>query len=253
MTLQINRIQIATPTGPAYGEQLRIGLIALAADIAIERDFHRLAPADDVSVFTSRIRQGEPNSEATFREFEADIPNVARLILPNSRLDVVVFGCTAASMLIGAAQIEAAVQLGRPGVAVTNPATGVTEALRAVGAQRIAMLTPYTPSVTRTAVEFMQSQGFDVYSAACLGIDLDDTHARISEEVLYQQALELDWKSVDAIFLSCTAIRSLNVIERIERATGKVVITSNQATFWHALRLGQASTSVKGFGQLFGY
>ncbi|WCM48550.1 aspartate/glutamate racemase family protein [Pseudomonas sp. WJP1] len=251
MTVQINSVQIAAPTGPAYGEQLRIGLIALAADIAIERDFHRLAADDDVSVFTSRIRQGEPNSEATFRAFEADIPQVAHLILPNSRLDVVVFACTAASMLIGAAQIEAAVQLGRPGVAVTNPATAVTEALRAVGARRIAILTPYTPSVTETAVAFMQGQGFEVHSVACLGIDLDDTHARISEEVLYQQALELDWKSVDAIFLSCTAIRSLNVIERLERATGKVVITSNQATFWHALRLGKASPSVQGFGRLF--
>ncbi|MNV37769.1 Arylmalonate decarboxylase [compost metagenome] len=56
---------------------------------------------------------------------------------------------------------------------------------------------------------------------------------------------------MDAIFLSCTAIRSLNVIERLERATGKVVITSNQATYWHALRLGKASPSVKGFGRLF--
>lgn len=251
MNLIINNVQIPKPTGPAYGEQLRIGLIALSADIAIERDFHRMAATDDVAVFTTRMRLREPNSEETFLELERDLPNLARMILPNSRLDVVVFGCTAASMLIGPEQVAAGVRLGRAGVQVTNPATAVAEALRATGARRIAMLTPYTPSVTHSAVQFMTAQGFTVHAAAGLGIDLDDSHARIREETLYQQALELDWKGADAIFISCTAIRSLNVIARIEEATGKPVITSNQASYWHALRLTKATTSVVGYGRLF--
>ncbi|MDH4566889.1 Asp/Glu racemase [Pseudomonas sp. BN414] len=253
MTALINKIEIPAPDGPAYGERLRVGLIALSADVAIERDFHRMASTDDVAVFTTRIRLREPNSEETFRELERDLPNIARLILPRSRLDVAVFGCTAASMLIGTREVEAAVQLGREGIPVTNPAIAVVEALRAIGAKRIAMLTPYTVSVTESAVEFIESNGFEVHSAACLGVDVDDTHARISEEVLLQQALALDWQDVDAIFLSCTAIRSLNVIDRLEQETGKFVISSNQAAFWHALRLGKVAASIKGFGRLFDF
>lgn len=251
MSAEINEIRIPTPAGPAYGEQLRVGLIALSADVAIERDFHRMANTDEVAVFTTRIRLREPNTEETFRELERELPNIAQLILPRSRLDVAVFGCTAASMLIGTPEVEAAVQLGREGIAVTNPAIAVVEALRAVGAKRVAMLTPYTLSVTEAAVAFFESNGLEPSSVACLGVDLDDNHARISEELLLQQALALDWQSADAIFLSCTAIRSLNVIERLERETGKFVISSNQATFWHALRLGKAAAPVKGFGRLF--
>lgn len=251
MSTHIHSIGIATPEGPAYGEQLRIGLIALSADMAIERDFHRLVSSDEVAVFTTRIPLREPNTEETFRELARELPNIANLILPRSRLDVVVFGCTAASMLIGTPQIETAVHLGRAGLPVTNPALAVTEALRAVGARRVAMLTPYTTSVTEAAVGYFQAEGFAFSSVACLGIDLDDRHARISEEILLQQALALDWQSADAIFLSCTAIRSLNVIEQLERETGKPVITSNQATFWHARRLSGATVPVKGYGRLF--
>ncbi|MFL9945823.1 aspartate/glutamate racemase family protein [Paraburkholderia agricolaris] len=249
----IQPIPLPTPTGPAYGEALRIGLIALSTDVAIERDFHRMAPGDDVAVFTTRMKLRTPNSEETFRELEHDLPNLAELILPTSRVDVVVFGCTAASMLIGTDAIERAVQRGRAGIPVTNPAIASISALRAIGARKIAMLTPYTPSVTDSATAFIGSHGFDIVSAACLGFDLDDTHARIGEAELYESALALDWKAADAIFISCTAIRSLNIIERLEQATGKIVVTSNQAAFWHATRMGGASADVRGFGRLFEY
>lgn len=247
----VNQVNLPTPSGPAYGESLRVGLIALSTDIAIERDFHRMASDDDVSVFTTRMKLREPNSEETFLELEHDLPNISGLILATSRVDVMVFGCTAASMLIGTEGIAAAVQRGRPGMPVTNPAIASVSAFHAAQIRTVAMLTPYTSSVTSAAVEFLQSNGLQVNCASCLGIDLDDTHARISEDVLYDNAMKLDWQSADAIFLSCTATRALNVIERIENATGKLVVTSNQAALWHALRLGQSKKRIRGYGRLF--
>jgi maleate isomerase len=62
--------------------------------------------------------------------------------------------------------------------------------------------------------------------------------------------LQLDYRSADAIFVSCTAARSINVIEALERETGRPVITSNQATFWHVLQLGGVAALRSGFGSL---
>jgi maleate cis-trans isomerase len=248
--LNIKAIALPQPIGPAYGEQLRIGLIALSTDLAVERDFARLADGDATAVFTTRLRLRTPNSEATFLELEKELPSVASLLIPTSRLDVVVFGCTAASMLIGPERITAAVQAGRPGVQVTNPASAVLAAFRALSIGRIAVLTPYTPSVTEVAVDFLTANGLRVTDAAGLGLDLDDHHARIDENTLIQSALSLQRAGTDALFLSCTATRALNVIDRLEGLTGLPVVTSNQATFWHALRLGGSKLTVAGFGRL---
>jgi maleate isomerase len=248
--LTIKAIALPQPTGPAYGEQLRIGLIALSTDLAVERDFARLADGEATAVFTTRLRLRTPNSEATFLELEKELPSVASLLIPTSRLDVVAFGCTAASMLIGPERITAAVQAGRPGVQVTNPASAALAAFRALGVGRIALLTPYTLSVTTIVADFLIAQGVRVTDAAGLGLDLDDHHARIDEEILITSALSLQLTGTDALFLSCTATRALNVIERLEGLTGLPVITSNQATFWHSLRLGGSKSTVAGFGRL---
>jgi maleate isomerase len=221
----------------------------LATDLAIERDFARLSD-DGVSVFTTRVQMRTPNSEATFRELERELPAVAALLVPTSRLDVVVFGCTAASMLIGSDNIETAVRASRPDVQVTNPARAVPAALKQLGAKRIALLTPYTPEITQVTVDYLAVRGIDVTDAVGLGIDMDDTHARISEGELVRAALSLDRSGAEAVFVSCTAIRSLNVIEALELVTGLPVISSNQATFWHALQLGQVDYPVCGYGQL---
>jgi maleate isomerase len=237
------------PTGPAYGEDFRIGLIALSTDLAVERDFAKLSD-DRVTTFTTRVRMRTPNSEATFLELERELPSVAALLVPTSRLDVVVLGCTAASMLIGDERISAAVTAVRPGVQVTNPALAVVTALRILGVTRLALLTPYTPSVTKVTIDFLASRGIETVDAIGLGIDMDDTHARIPEAVLMDAARSLDRARAQAVFVSCTAIRALNIVAPLEHELGIPVLTSNQAAFWHAMRLGGVHRRVDGYGQL---
>jgi maleate isomerase len=55
---------------------------------------------------------------------------------------------------------------------------------------------------------------------------------------------------VDAVFISCTALRCSSVIQRIEDDIGKPVVTSNQALAWHCMRLGGYLKPVAGFGVL---
>src|SRR5580693_6181670 len=116
---------------PAYGERFRIGLLALSTDLAFERDFALLAGSDDIVTFTTRINLATPNNEENFLALEKELPSAAALIVPSSRLDVIAFGCTSASMLIGPDRVEAAIRSGRPGINVTNPATAAMAALNA--------------------------------------------------------------------------------------------------------------------------
>lgn len=251
MTAVSRQLQIPQPNGPAYGETLRIGLIALSTDLAVERDFGRMAD-DEVSVFTTRVQLRTPNSEATFLELERQLPAASALLIPSSRLDVIAFGCTAAAMLIGNGRLHEAISAGRPGVKTTNPAIAVTTAFGAVGARRVAVLTPYTPSVTKKTVDYLEAQGLEVVDAAGLGFDMDDTHARISEDTLMDAAMTLNRSRADALFVSCTAIRAINIIGHLEAETGLPVVTSNQATFWHAMHLCGVTRGLPGFGRLLG-
>ena len=74
--------------------------------------------------------------------------------------------------------------------------------------------------------------------------------AKLSPEAILQGAIEADRPEAEALFISCTAIRALDVVEKIENVIGKPVVTANQALIWQALRISGCSDSVEGYGNL---
>ncbi|WP_186075314.1 maleate cis-trans isomerase family protein [Burkholderia gladioli] len=239
-----------TPLGEPYGAVARIGLIVLSTDPVIERDFHRLVPDDGIGVFSTRIHLETPNSDRTFLALADRLEAAARLLIPDSRLDAIVFGCTSASTLIGPRQIEQRIRLGRPGVAVTNPATAAVAALRALKARRVALITPYTAQMTRNVMRFLVEADIELSSVRIADHDTDYAIGSIPECFFVEAAQASQLAGVDAIFISCTGTRALNVIEEIEAQTGLPVVVSNQAAFWHALRLAGREVPIRGYGRL---
>lgn len=237
------------PTGPAE-DPVRIGLLALATDATVERDFARLAAGDGVLVATARLPLRIPHSDAAFLALADEIPAALARLVPDRRLDAVVFACTSASSLIGPARVQAVVDGARPGTPCTNPATAATEALRALGARRLAVLAPYTQQMTGNVVRFLETAGFSFSAISCLGFDTDLGIGSVPAEAYLGLATALRRDGADAIFVSCTAARVLDAIEAIEAATGLPVVTSNQAAFWHALRLSGRFRPVAGYGRL---
>jgi maleate isomerase len=81
----------------------------------------------------------------------------------------------------------------------------------------------------------------------------DDTQvAKLSRESVMSAALELGRNAaVDGVFVSCTSIRLVNVVEDLEQALGKPVTSSNHAMAWHTLRLAGIEEKLEGFGSLF--
>ncbi len=234
------------PVGPAG----RVGLITLATDFNSEDDLRLILPTD-VRLFTTRIANANPITVDSLRAMADDLPRAARTLLPGFGVDVAIFGCTSGTVVNGSDRIAALIQEGMPGCKVTNPLLASQTALRAVKAQKIAIVAPYSLDVTAAVADGFADQGFELTNVLGFGLDDDPDMTAIPPDVLMAGALKANTDDADAVFISCTAIRSAEIAQRTEQLLGKPVITSNQALIWHTLNLMNYKKPVTGFGTLF--
>lgn len=246
----IDMHSLAVPLEAPYGAKARIGLLALSTDLAIERDFARMAPDGDAAVFTTRIRLETPNSDRTFLALQDEIADGVRLLVPDVQLSAVVFGCTTASTLIGPERIAEIVAQARPDTPCTNPASGTVAALRAIGARSVAVVTPYTKQMTGNVTSFLEAADIPLRSVRSLGYDTDIAIGSVPVAGFAEAVRASDLRDADAVFISCTATKALNSVEALEAEIGIPVIASNQAALWHALRLSGWRNPIPGFGRL---
>ena len=215
----------------------RVGLIILATDHTSEVDFQRMVAGERIGVYATRIPYANPVTPENLRAMQPSLTAGAALILPDEPLDVVMYSCTSASVVIGDAEIETAVKAAKPTAAVVTPTAAAVSGLRAFGAKRISVLTPYTLATSRSMADYFEGLGFDIARFTCLGLTDDREMARISPDEIVAFAKEATTPDSDALFISCTAVRAAGVAARIEAAIGKPVVTSNLATAWACLRL----------------
>ncbi|WP_417809955.1 ectoine utilization protein EutA [Thioclava sp.] len=231
----------------------RFGLIALGTDLTVERDAARLIRPDEGIVHVSRIRFENPTTPENLCAMRPNIAAAAALLVPGVELAAVAFACTSASVTIRNDVVAGAIAQARPGVPVITPSSAGLAALKTLGVQRIALLTSYLPETTAPMVTYFQAGGMTVERCACFGLADDRDMARLDREALIQTAASLDGSNIDALFLSCTAMPALDVIDAIETQIGKPVVSSNQATFWAMRGLASLSAPVAGLGRLLQY
>lgn len=215
----------------------RVGLIILATDHTTEVDFQRMVANERIGVYATRIPYANPVTPENLRAMQPSLTAGAALILPDEPLDVVMYSCTSASVVIGDAAVEAAVKAAKPTAAVVTPTAAAVSGLRAFGAKRISVLTPYTLATSRPMADYFLGLGFDIARFTCLGLTDDREMARVAPSELVAFAKEATAPDSDALFVSCTAVRAAGVAAGIEAAIGKPVVTSNLATAWACLRL----------------
>jgi maleate isomerase len=217
--------------------QKRVGLIILATDHTTEPDFARMVASERIGVYVARIPYANPVTPENLRRTQPALTQAAALILPGEPLDAVMYSCTSASVVIGDADVEAAIQAGKPGVSVVTPPLAGVKGLRAFGAKKISVLTPYTIGTSRPMADYFARHGFEIASFTCLGLQDDREMARVSPASLVEAAKAATAADAEALFISCTALRSAAVASEVERAIGRPVVTSNQATAWVCLRI----------------
>ncbi|MFU1476613.1 Asp/Glu racemase [Roseovarius sp. C7] len=231
------------------GQGARLGLIVLSTDESLEHELGQIA-GGRVNLLHSRIPAIPEVTPETLRVMAGHMTAVAGL-LPQG-LSAVGYGCTSGSVMIGDDEVARLIRAAHPDVAVTNPMQAVIGGLEALGVRRIALVSPYLPSVTEPMRAHMATHGIEVIHEISFGEGDDRRVARISEASTRAAMLEAGRVAgVEAVFSSCTNLRSLSVIDEVEQALGLPVISSNQALGWDLMRSAGQDPRGWGPGRLF--
>jgi len=229
-----------------------IGLVVLATDNTIEHEWRNLLRLEGVAFYESRLYNSPQITPETLASMEKDIAASVALIRPGETINVVAFGCTSGAMVIGEERVFERVREARPGVACTTPITAALAGLKALGAKRIALLTPYVRSISEWMGGYIEERGIGIARAGSYNHENDNEVARIDAASVRRAVLKLGrHESVDAVFVSCTSLRVAEQVLALETELGKPVTSSNHAMAWHALRLAGVNDPLPAFGKLF--
>lgn len=231
----------------------RIGLVVLGCDQTIEYEWRGiLQDLPGVGLYHARIAVDPIITPTTLRAMEPLIGPTTDLLLPGHRFEVVAFGCTSASMVLGEEHVMALMNRAKPEARATTPITAARIALQALDARRIALLTPYREDVNLGIIRYLEERGLKVPVFGSFNEEDDGKVGRMTRASIERAVLELGARpEVEAVFVSCTSIRLAAAAAQIERALGKPVTSSNHAMAWHALRLAGIDDLLPECGQLF--
>tara|TARA_B100000745_G_scaffold286512_1_gene222491 strand:+ start:754 stop:1500 length:747 start_codon:yes stop_codon:yes gene_type:complete len=229
----------------------RIGLIALASDFMIEKDFVNVIKDKNIDFFVNRIKSYNPLTSENLIKMSEEVTNVTSDILPDEKIDCVVYGCTSGTIAAGHESIEKKIKLAKPEAKVTTPSTAAITALKKLNIKKISIFTPYPKKLNDEVVEFFRNEKFEITSNSYFDIESDIDIGKVDPDYLYDVLINMDHKDADALFVSCTALPVLSIIDRLEKKINKFVLSSNQALIWDTLKKIGKNNSINGFGKLF--
>ena len=229
----------------------RIGLIALASDFMIERDFINIIKDRDIDFFVNRIECYNPLTKENLIKMSNKVTEVTKDILPDQDIDCVVYGCTSGTIAVGYDSIEQKVKAAKPMADVTTPSTAAIKALKKMKINKISIFTPYSKILNDEVLKYFKSEGFEVTSNSYFDIEADYDIGKVDQNYLYDVLSKIDLKGAEALFVSCTALPVLPIIDKLESKLNTTVLSSNQALIWDTLVKIKKNNSVKGFGKLF--
>ena len=227
----------------------KIGFVLLATEQTIEDDMFTLCPPG-VGLHFTRAPIPDSITVETLRAQADDLAQAAASILPDGSLDVICYACTSGSLVIGEDRVFAELRKGAPSAEPTSLITGVMRALRAIGARRIAVATPYLDEINRREADYMTDAGFEIVNIQGLNLEKDSDMIRVRPDFIADFVARVDRPDADALFISCGALRSIDVLDALEQKLGKRVISSNQAMMWDVLRRAGVSDRIAGYGSL---
>lgn len=241
-----------TMSGP-IGHRATLGLIVLQSDETLEAEMRQMLPEDGVAVYVSRVPSAPDVTRETLAQMGPELTGAAALLPPSLRFDAVGYGCTSGTSVIGAEAVAASVRAGCDAGGVTNPMTALIAACRALNVTRLAVLTPYVAQVSEGLRAAVAEQGISCVALGSFNEAQEAKVARIDGESIVEAAVSLgaSQEGVEAVFLSCTNLRTLSIINGLEDILNLPVLSSNQVLGWHMMHLAGGKARVPGrLGQL---
>ena len=179
------------------------------------------------------------------------VTEVTKDILPDQDIDCVVYGCTSGTIAAGYNSIKKKVKAAKPMADVTTPSSAAIKALKKLNIRKIYVFTPYSKKLNDEVLEYFKKEGFEVTSNSYFDIEADYDIGKVDQNYLYDVLSQIELNGAEALFVSCTALPVLPIIDKLEKKLNTTVLSSNQALIWDTLVKINKNNSVKGFGKLF--
>lgn len=226
------------PSRPAPTQAKRVGHIALSLDDVSQRDLADFLSDTDVALISARVVTGGP-FPSSFCDMGAAVAEATKALAPGMPLDAVVFGCTSCSLALGADVIRGWIQKERPGVAVINPMTALMAELKAHRVKSVGIITPYSSEQNELFEPMMNDAGIRVTGGVAITRPLAAAGLQPSCDV-YEEAIDslIVRGPVEAIVISCAALRTANILPALSKRFAIPIMTSNQAIAASIRRLG---------------
>ncbi|HEY7245701.1 MAG TPA: hypothetical protein VH678_17655 [Xanthobacteraceae bacterium] len=227
-----------------------IGLIVPSNNTVILPEFYSALP-DGVTAYETRMRvEGELTPEL-LRRMVVDAEAAADL-LRQTGVDFIGYCCMASSIVKGwdwerdlLSRFSAKARKG-----ATSANAALTDALNALGAKRVALLTPYPPDLNALLPAFFSARGFEVTQVSGTPVREVAAVRGLPPERILHTARGLGAAGMDAVCLLATDMQTFPIIEPLEREIGLPVVTSNQALLWASLRALGLGEAIGGLGKL---
>jgi arylmalonate decarboxylase len=138
------------------------------------------------------------------------------------------------------------------GLRSTTMSTAIVEGLRAVGGRRVAVATAYNETVNERLRVFLQESGFEVMTVKGLGIERFEDSPPVTRDGLFKFSAEVKESvpKADSLLISCGALKTLEILEPLEKRCKVPVVSSQPHALWASVRLLGLSGQAKGYGSL---
>lgn len=233
-----------------YGWRVRLGVMVPCVNSVVEPEFSLLAPRG-VASYCTRMQMRGGTKEEQLASMAAELESYVDSL--RDVADLFVYACTSGSFLKGPDWDQEIVRrlTELSGKQAVTTSGALVKALQTLGVNRVALATPYTESINAKQIDYLHHFGIRVVAARGLAITARGGAGLSEPAAAYRLAKEVAaLAAVEALLISCTNFRTLEVIDPLEEDLGLPVVTANQATFWAALRLAGLKDKIYGYGRL---
>ena len=229
----------------------KIGLITLSTDLTMESDFYSIINSLPIDVFVNRIKNYNPLTKENLLKMYDQLESVTKDILPNEKINTIAYGCTSRTIAIGKEKIKEKIQIAKSGCYITTPITSAIKAINKMKIKKIAIFTPYPESVNKSVFEYFSKEKIEVSSFSSFNLDSDLEIGKVDPNYLLEVLTKMETSSAEGLFVSCTALPVLKILDQVETKIKKTVLSSNQTLIWDSIRSVGYNSPVSGYGKLF--
>lgn len=224
-----------------YGWRAKLGFIVPANNTVMEPELYSVVPRG-VSLHFTKLDLRQTDEEQVDKA-------AAVKLLERGRVDVIAYACMSGSLMTS--NDWEFTTFKQTNIKTITAATALSEGIRTVNVKNVAIVTHYPESRLVPVLEWFKEHGFSVVAVETAGVLDPRAVSDISTDVVSQLARKANKKEVEALCLLATDLPTFPIIQQLEDALGKPVISSNQSILWKAMRLSGVTEPLQSLGSLF--